>query len=104
MSAPGLYALTGAVLIGIALAAMILQPHLLKKLMAFNVLGGGIFLILIGLAPRGSADAADPVAQALVLTGIVVAVAATALGLAMMRRLHAATGRAGLDDERGRDA
>jgi multicomponent Na+:H+ antiporter subunit C len=99
MSAATLYTLVGVALIAVALAAIALQPHLLKKLLAFNVLGGGIFLVLIGLAPRSPTGAADPVAQALVLTGIVVAIAATALGLALMRRLHAATGRARLDEE-----
>ena len=49
------------------------------------------FLVLVGLAQRH--DVPDPVPQAMVLTGIVVAVAATALALALTRRLHALTGR-----------
>ncbi|MNC39829.1 putative monovalent cation/H+ antiporter subunit C [compost metagenome] len=54
-------------------------------------MGSGAFLVLVGLAQRH--DVADPVPQAMVLTGIVVAVAATALALALARRLHALTGR-----------
>jgi multicomponent Na+:H+ antiporter subunit C len=103
VTAANLYALVGAALIAVALAAFVLHAHLLKKLLAFNVLGGGIFLMLVGLSPRSASATADPVAQALVLTGIVVAVAATALGLTMMRRLHAATGRADLDRQSGAD-
>ena len=41
----------------------------------------------------------DPVPQAMVLTGIVVAVAATALALALVRKLHALSGRLELPDD-----
>jgi multicomponent Na+:H+ antiporter subunit C len=60
-------------------------------------MGSGIFLVLVGLAQRQ--DHADPVPQAMVLTGIVVAVAATALALALVRKLHALSGS--LDLPRG---
>lgn len=85
MSAPLLYALTGAALFAIGVAGLILQVHLLRKILAFNVLGSGAFLVLVGLAQRDGAI--DPVPQAMVLTGIVVSVAATALALALARRL-----------------
>jgi len=39
------------------------------------------------------------VPQAMVLTGIVVAVAATALALALVRKLHALTGQLELPDD-----
>ena len=42
--------------------------------------------ILVATAYRGPEVAADPIPHALVLTGIVVAVSATALGLALERR------------------
>jgi multicomponent Na+:H+ antiporter subunit C len=51
----------------------------------------------VGLAQRY--DVADPVPQAMVLTGIVVAVAATALALALVRKLHALTGQLELPDD-----
>ncbi len=53
-------------------------------------MGSGAFLVLVGLAQR--AGMADPVPQAMVLTGIVVSVAATALALALARRLHKLSG------------
>ncbi len=95
----------GALLVALGLAALVVQPHLMRKLLAFNVMGGGVFLVLLGLAPRGADGGADPIGQALVLTGIVVAIAATALGLALARRYHAATGRTELaeDGESGTD-
>ena len=79
------YALTGAVLTGLGLFAFITLRHPLRQLLAINVVGAGIFLILGGLG-RG-ADATDPFPQALVITGIVVAVALTAFGAAMIVRL-----------------
>jgi multicomponent Na+:H+ antiporter subunit C len=84
-----LYALTGGVLFAMGLAGMILQQHLLRRILAFNILGSGSFLTLIGLGQRGGLP--DPVPQAMVLTGIVVAVCATALALALARRLLSLT-------------
>lgn len=98
MTSETLYALTGVALAAMGLAAILLQTHLLRRVIAFNIMGSGVFLILLALAPGQTPDAADPVAQALLLTGIVVAVSATGLALALARRLHRATGSAHLDD------
>lgn len=86
-----LFACVGALLFAMGIAGVMLIAQLLRRILAFNVMGSGIFLTLVGLAQRN--DVADPVPQAMVLTGIVVAVAATALALALVRRLHALTGR-----------
>jgi multicomponent Na+:H+ antiporter subunit C len=86
-----LFACVGAILFAMGVAGVILIAHLLRRILAFNVMGSGAFLILVGLAQRN--DVSDPVPQAMVLTGIVVAVAATALALALARRLHALTGK-----------
>ena len=51
-------------------------------------MGTGVFMLLISIAYRGPDVAPDPIPHALVLTGIVVAVSATALALALVRRLH----------------
>lgn len=90
MSSGLLFACVGAVLFAMGIAGVILIGHLLRRILAFNIMGSGAFLILVGLAQRN--DVADSVPQAMVLTGIVVAVAATALALALVRRLHALTG------------
>lgn len=92
------FALAGVGLIVLGLYALLVQRHLLRKVLAFNVISSGVFLLLAGLARRAPGTEPDPVPQAMVLTGIVVAVAATALALAMIQALRAATGRTWLDD------
>ena len=82
-----LYALVGAMLMALGLRAVLVRANLIRQLLALNVMGAGVFLILIALAYRGIGVAPDPVPHALVLTGIVVAVSATALALALGRRL-----------------
>ncbi|MDO9050546.1 MAG: NADH-quinone oxidoreductase subunit K [Methylotenera sp.] len=81
-----LYALGGAMLFVLGLSGIILLDQPLRKILAFNLMGSGAFLVLVGLAQRTGIT--DPVPQAMVLTGIVVAVAATALALAVMNRLQ----------------
>lgn len=80
-----LFPLTGAVLVGLGLCGFITLRHPLRQLLSVNVIGAGIFLILGGLG-RGE-SVADPYPQALVITGIVVSVALTAVGAAMIARL-----------------
>lgn len=96
-----IYALAGIGLFCLGLYTVIVRAHLLRKILALNVMAGGVFLILVALAGR-TATTADPVPHAMVITGIVVAVAATALTLTLMLKLTAVTGRAELsDDEHG---
>lgn len=89
MNSVTLAALGGAVLIGLGLYGLIAHPHLLRKILAFNVMGGGVFLLFGTIARRGAAAGvgADPVPQALVITGIVVAFSATALAVALLLRI-----------------
>jgi multicomponent Na+:H+ antiporter subunit C len=70
----------------------VLRPHLIRKVLAINVMGSGAFLILVGAGAMGGGEV-DPVPQAMVITGIVVAVSATALALALVLRLAHATGK-----------
>lgn len=96
-----LYDLCGAGLVGIGLFGLILDPRPLRKIMAFNVLGGGVFLMFGVIARRGAAAGleGDPVPQALVITGIVVAFSATALAVTLLLRIVAETGKASLDGD-----
>lgn len=96
MSAGLLYALAGAALFALGVAGLILQAHPLRKILAFNIMGSGAFLVLVGLGQRGGPP--DPVPQAMVLTGIVVAIAATALALALARGLLEHRGEPGERD------
>ncbi len=92
MSAPFLYGAAGIILFGLGLWSLLVHATLLRQLIALNVMGGGVFHILVAVAYRGDAQSPDPVPHALVLTGIVVAVSATALALALGRRLSADDG------------
>jgi multicomponent Na+:H+ antiporter subunit C len=101
MSVELIYALAACALVGIGLYGMIVQPHPLRKLIAFNIMGTGVFVLFGALAKRGAAAglAADPVPQALLITAIVVAFAATAVTVAVLLRLVESTDTASLADE-----
>lgn len=90
MSSEMLFAVTGVVLFAIGAAGTILLANPLRRVLAFNIMGSGACVVLVSLAQRNGI--ADPVPQAMVLTGIVVAVAATGVALALARRLHRLTG------------
>jgi multicomponent Na+:H+ antiporter subunit C len=94
MSAATLFGLCAAVLIGLGLFGLIVNPHPLRKILAFNVIGTGVFLLFGAVARRGAAAGmgGDPVPQALLITGIVVAFSATALAVALLLRLFDETG------------
>ena len=98
MSDPTLYGLGGASLVGLGLFGLIVDPQPLRKILAFNLIGGGVFLLFGVVARRGAAAGfgGDPVPQALVITGIVVAFSATALAVALLLRLFQETGQATL--------
>lgn len=98
-----IYMLAGAALFAVGLHGLTVRPQLIQKVLAFNVMSNGVFLLLVTLAPRPSAAAPDPVPQAMVLTGIVVAVSATALALSLVRRVEAATHRRTLPEDEAAD-
>jgi multicomponent Na+:H+ antiporter subunit C len=93
MTAQFLYGGAGILLFALGLWSLLVHEALLRKLIAVNIAGGGVFHVFIAIAYRGDTAPPDPVPHALVLTGIVVAVSATALALALNRRLEA------LDDD-----
>lgn len=106
-----LYTITGALLILIGFAAIMLKRNLIKILLGFALVEAGVHIMIIcfGYIPGRTApiidapslltDAAkltadaqqfvDPVVQAIVLTAIVIAVGVTALMLAYVVRLYA---------------
>jgi len=79
-----------AALVGIGLYGVLTHAEPLRRLLAFNLLGSGIFLVFGVVARRGGAAGlgADPVPQALVITGLVVAFAATTVAVALLLRMH----------------
>lgn len=99
MSSATWYGLVGAALVGIGLYGLIVHPHALRKILAFNVLGSGVFVLAGVVARRGAAVGlpGDPVLQGLVITGLIVAFSATALAVALVLRLAASAGTVSLE-------
>jgi multicomponent Na+:H+ antiporter subunit C len=89
MNATTVFGLTAAAAVGLGLYGLIAEPHPLRKILAFNILGSGIFIIFGVVSRRGFVPGlgADPIPQALVITGMVVAFSATALAIALVLRL-----------------
>lgn len=92
LTSESLYLIGGAALFALGIHALVVRRHLVLKVLALNVLGSGVFMTLLALAARRGAEP-DVVPQALVLTGIVVAVSATAFALALILRVKAVTGQ-----------
>ena len=88
MIAQFLYGGAGVLLFLLGIWSFLLHEPLVRKLIALNIMGGGVFHVLIAVAYRGDHLPPDPVPHALVLTGIVVAVSATALALTLGRRIE----------------
>jgi multicomponent Na+:H+ antiporter subunit C len=89
MSSATLFGFCAAALAGLGLYGLVVHSSPLRKILAFNVLGAGVFVLFGVIARRGAAAGfgGDPIPQALVITGIVVAFAATALAVALIGRL-----------------
>ena len=55
MNAATLFGLCGAVLVGFGLYGLITNPEPLRKILAFNLLGSGVFLVFGAVARRAAA-------------------------------------------------
>lgn len=78
-----IYLLCSIVLFVFGFIGLIIKEHLVHKIVSFNILTSGIFLMIITLS--SSFENSDSVATALVLTGLVVSLGATTLGLMLIR-------------------
>jgi len=98
-----------AALFGIGLYMLVAKSNLLKKVLGLNVMQTAVFALLVtsgmidGADPpvrteATSAPFANPLPQAMVLTGIVVAVALTAVALALIVQIHADYGTIEVDE------
>ena len=87
-----LYGLSAVMVFFIGLYGMICYRHFLKKAIAINIMGTGIFLLLTALSTRSPDSIPDPVPHGMVLTGIVVSVGATAFILLLGMHLFVKTG------------
>ena len=74
-----LFLLVAAALFACGFRGVFCANGALRKIIAINVMGNGVFMAFIALG----AETRDPIPKAMVLTGIVVAVCATGLGSAV---------------------
>jgi multicomponent Na+:H+ antiporter subunit C len=92
-----------ASLFAIGAYMVVAKSNLIKKLIGLNVLQTAVFAFLVAFGRTHGADPpligpdtappyADPLPQAMVLTGIVVAVAVSAVALSLIAQIHAHVG------------
>lgn len=98
MSALAIYGVAGAAVFALAAYGAVARRLLIHKLIALNLMGGSVFLVFVAAAARPPA-APDPVPHAMVITGIVVTVAATGTAVALIRRLDFETGARELPED-----
>lgn len=94
-----IFSIAGIALFFIGLFGLITYEHLLKKILSANIMGTGVFLFIVSMASRTTGIQPDPVPHAMVLTGIVVTVSATALALTLFKRIYSATGKTYFEDD-----
>ena len=102
MNHPEVWVLAAAAIFGIGLYSLITARHLLRQAMALKIMGSAVFLVLVVTVGRVD-GALDGIAQALVLTGIVIAVAAVAFLLALVVALAEQTGSVSLESDDGEE-
>ncbi len=90
-----LYVFAAAAVFGMGVHGLLIARHLMRKLLSVNLMLSAVFLLLL-LFSSPIDGRPDPIPQALVLTGIVIAVSSTAFALALMVRLFRQSGRATL--------
>jgi multicomponent Na+:H+ antiporter subunit C len=83
-----LYAIAGVWIAIIGLHGVLAEENWFRRLVGVNVMGSGVFLLLVALARRAPEGPPDPVPHGMILTGLVVSVSASALMLALLGFLH----------------
>jgi multicomponent Na+:H+ antiporter subunit C len=92
------YSLVAVGLFTIGFYTLLLEVHLLRKIMALNIVFTSVFLLLIAIAARYP-QAIDPLPHAFVLIGILISFSATALALTLARRIYQETDQTDLSEK-----
>ena len=82
MNALQLYTILGVAVFLLGLHGLMMTIDSIRRLIAVNLMGAGTFIVMVALAGRVSPP--DPVLHALVVTGLVVAISATAFALRLI--------------------
>lgn len=88
MSTGTFFVLVAITLFSLGLVRVALAADHLARLVALNVMGAGTLLVLVVLAARSAPI--DPVLSALAITGLVITVAFTGVGLVLAERIETA--------------
>jgi multicomponent Na+:H+ antiporter subunit C len=88
MTREALFMGSGCLVAIMGIVGMVATSDLVRRVLALNLTGTGIFLLFATVAWRSEPNGPDPVPHAVVLTGIVVAVSITAVALALARRVE----------------
>lgn len=83
-----IFGLTGLGVFAIGLFGALVLVEPLRRVLALKLCSVGAGFLLVVAAWRETPAMADPVPHALVITGIVVMISATAVALVLIRRLH----------------
>lgn len=79
MSQLMIYLLLGLALFLLGLQGLLTVHERLRQVIAVNLMGVGVFMLMVALGTRSTPM--DPVLQALVVTGLVISLSATAFAL-----------------------
>lgn len=88
MTHPEWYMAVGAILFALGSLRVLLVADVVRRVVAVNVAGAGILIILIALAVPTDTQPADSVLHALVLTGIVITVSLSGFALVLARHIE----------------
>lgn len=81
------FSFTAGLLFALGFYGLLVRKGGLHRLLAVNLIASSLFLFLVVVATSG--PNADPVPQAMVLTGLVIALSVTAVGLSLIRYARA---------------
>ncbi|MCH8551540.1 MAG: NADH-quinone oxidoreductase subunit K [Natronospirillum sp.] len=73
------YLILGVCLWALGLYGLLRLKESIRRIISVNIMGSGVFMVMVALAARS--EDPDPVMHALVVTGLVVAISATAFAL-----------------------
>ncbi|MGD8174559.1 NADH-quinone oxidoreductase subunit K [Marinimicrobium sp. ARAG 43.8] len=82
MTQPLWFLIIGVALWVVGLHGLLRLQQPIRRLLSINIMGTGVFTVMIALARRS--ESVDPVLQAMVVTGLVVAASATAFALRLI--------------------
>lgn len=86
LTSVNLYTACAIILCAIGLLGFLLNTDFVRKILGLNIIGIAIFMLLLAIS-NTQPDAIDPIPHAMVLTGIVIAAAGTALGLNLASKI-----------------